>query len=242
MPMSTREAENSKKTLRDNQRQFKELQKSAEGVQEDFNKMLLAEIAEIDARAQKSTRESTRRKKVQVMKGMIMQTYTDDDRSSEVVPVDGEMKSGSVLFTQSCFGCHSLDVDDNKPRIGPSLGIIYNRKAGSHLNYANYSQTMLKADFYWSPLNLYRFMADPKSVVKGTTCGLVERPIKSEEHRADLITLLREFTEEMALNYRLQVIKRVGWSKYQSNLHAGMEERLKGSQREKQEMIRERRI
>ena len=111
-----------------------------------------------------------------------------------------------MVFTKNCLSCHSLEVDDVRQKIGPSLGLVYNRKAGSHLNYPNYTKSMLNAEIYWSPLNLYRFMADPESMVKGTRCGLISRPIKSEEDRADLITLLREFTAEVALNYKLKVI------------------------------------
>lgn len=74
---------------------------------------------------------------------------------------------------------------------GPSLGLIYNRRAGSNTNYESYSDSMLKSTFFWSAKNLYKFMANTRSVIPDTRCWLQKHPLNSEEDRADLITLFR---------------------------------------------------
>jgi len=84
-----------------------------------------------------------------------------------------------MIFMTQCATCHSLDAIDPRPKKGPSLGIVYNRSAGSNLSFPAYSDSMLKSKFFWNPLNLYEYMADPNKLVKGTTCGLVLKPIKS---------------------------------------------------------------
>lgn len=138
------------------------------------------------------------------------------------------MKAGSMLFMRQCSDCHTLEAIDGLTQKGPSLGIIYNRTAGSNTSYPAYSDSLLKAGFFWNPLNLFKFMADPSSLVKGTTCGLIKKPIKNEEDRADLIALFREFTREMKFYIKLKEIQRVGYTQYQSNLHAVKEEKQRG--------------
>jgi cytochrome c2 len=109
-----------------------------------------------------------------------------------------------MVFMKNCSQCHSLEAVDPKPKRGPSLGLIYNRRVGSNVDYEHYTNSMLKSAFFWSPLNLYKFMADPSSLVPKTTCGLSKHPLTSESERADLITMFREFTIEMTFNVRLK--------------------------------------
>lgn len=74
---------------------------------------------------------------------------------------------------------------------GPSLGLIFNRKAGANTNYETYSLDLLKSTFYWSSKNLYNFMYDTKSLLPNTKCRLATKPLKSEEDRADLLALFK---------------------------------------------------
>ncbi len=132
------------------------------------------------------------RKKALALKGHIHKViYTEDDRAADEVPVDGEVKSGTMVYTKLCSACHTLDAIDPKPHKGPSLGLIYNKRAGSNMNFHDYTDQLIKSTFFWSPLNLYRFMADPESLVPKTTCWLAKHPLTSEEDRADLITMFR---------------------------------------------------
>ena len=105
---------------------------------------------------------------------------------------------------KNCANCHSLEGVDPKPMKGPSLGVIYNRRVGSNPNYDYYTDNMLKSTFFWSPLNLYRFMADARSLVPKTSCFLAKKALTSESDRADLITMFREFTPEVSFNMRLK--------------------------------------
>ena len=177
--MSTKEVAYTKDTLKDNHKRFKDLKASAEELRDDVNKRIMAELAELEARSKKSSEKIKRRRRTQALKGEVMDAYAEDDRSSDVVPVDGELKAGTIIYSQNCYSCHSLDVVDKRPMKGPPLGIIYNRRAGSNINFLKYSEGLVKAEFFWSPLNLYKYMADPTSMVPGTTCGLVARPVTS---------------------------------------------------------------
>jgi cytochrome c2 len=100
-------------------------------------------------------------------------------------------KAAQWSIPNSARACHTLDAIDPKPHKGPSLGLIYNKRAGSNMNFHDYTDQLIKSTFFWSPLNLYRFMADPESLVPKTTCWLAKHPLTSEEDRADLITMFR---------------------------------------------------
>ena len=84
-----------------------------------------------------------------------------------------------MLFMKHCAHCHSLDGVDGKIMKGPSLGVIYNRRVGSNTGYEHYTENMLKSTFFWTPRNLYRFMANPNSLVPKTSCRLAKKPLTS---------------------------------------------------------------
>ena len=75
------------------------------------------------------------RKKALALKSEIRGSYTEDDRQAEDIPVDGELKSGTMVFMKHCSMCHSLEAVDPKPMKGPSLGLIYSRRVGSNSGY-----------------------------------------------------------------------------------------------------------
>lgn len=172
-----------------------------------------------------------------------LQPYAkDDDRDIEEVPVDGEVKAGTMVFMKNCSTCHSLEAVDVRPMKGPPLGLIYNRKVGSNTNYELYSNEVMTASFYWTPRNLYNFMGNAASLLPFSKCKLWKSPLQSEADRADLINLFREFTTELAFNVRLKEIQSKGYNNFQTNLHAAKEERARGRQREESEVKRERKI
>jgi len=45
-----------------------------------------------------------------------------------------------MVYMQTCFGCHSLEAVDPKPKKAPSLGLIFNRRIGSNPSYPNYTK------------------------------------------------------------------------------------------------------
>jgi cytochrome c2 len=84
-----------------------------------------------------------------------------------------------------CAKCHGLEHLSNEKKIGPSLGLMFNRKAGSDLSYRNYSHVLANSKIYWTANNLFRFMYNPTVFIMGIKCSGFT--LKSEEDRADLI-------------------------------------------------------
>lgn len=69
------------------------------------------------------------------MKSQVGQVYSNEEDDDIEIPVDGEVKAGSMVFMKNCSTCHSLEAVDGRPMKGPSLGLIYNRRAGSNVTY-----------------------------------------------------------------------------------------------------------
>lgn len=91
----------------------------------------------------------------------------------------------------NCASCHSLETTTNTVDNGPSLGLIFNRKVATDINYLHYSRAAIDRNFFWTAKNLYKFMFDPLKMIPGTRCGLALKPIASESDRADLVTFLK---------------------------------------------------
>lgn len=95
------------------------------------------------------------------------------------MPVDGDLKSGTMVFMKSCAACHSLEAIDPKPTKAPSLGLIYNRRAGSNTSFSTYTNDLITANFYWTPKNLFSFMGNTALLLPKTTCRLATQPLRS---------------------------------------------------------------
>jgi cytochrome c2 len=78
----------------------------------------------------------------------------------------------------NCSGCHSLETVTNTPDNGPTLGLIFNRKVATDLDYFHYSKSAIDKNFYWTTKNLYKFFSDPYSLIPGTRCGVAMKPLK----------------------------------------------------------------
>lgn len=76
-----------------------------------------------------------------------------------------------------CSTCHSLEGIDPRPNKGPSLGLIFNRRAGSNMSYEQYSNQILKSGLFWTSKNLYKFMGNASSLFPKTTCKLRTHPL-----------------------------------------------------------------
>jgi cytochrome c len=66
-------------------------------------------------------------------------------------------------FNNNCRTCHSAKAGDN--RLGPSLGGVVGRKAGTEPGYASYSEALKKSGVVWDEATLDRFIASPEKVV-----------------------------------------------------------------------------
>ncbi len=89
---------------------------------------------------------------------------------------------GARLFTERCSGCHALD----RVKIGPPLGTVFDRIAGSVPDYP-YSPALKHAQLTWTIANLDRWLANPQALVPGN-----KMPIKILETntRRDIVAYL----------------------------------------------------
>jgi len=69
-----------------------------------------------------------------------------------------------MAFNNACRTCHSMKEGDN--RLGPSLGGVVGRKAGSVAGYA-YSPSMQNSGITWDEATLDKFIENPDQVVNG---------------------------------------------------------------------------
>jgi len=91
---------------------------------------------------------------------------------------------GERVF-KKCVSCHSL----TKNKMGPALGNIFGKKAGSVKGY-RYSKAMRNSDIIWTDCSLDGFLTKPRKYIKGTKMRF--SGIKKKSHREALIKYLKE--------------------------------------------------
>jgi len=90
---------------------------------------------------------------------------------------------GKQSFQGRCSACHTL-ADASGDIAGPNLWGVFDRVAGSKEGFG-YSDTLIAADFQWSPDQLNAWLADPKGYLPGNIMGIPE-PVPAAD-RIDLI-------------------------------------------------------
>jgi hypothetical protein len=75
--------------------------------------------------------------------------------------------------------------------IGPNLAGVFGRRVGSAPGF-DYSDALREAGFFWTPAELDRWLADPRSTLQGTRMNF--RPLRDPGERADLIKWLHAAT------------------------------------------------
>jgi cytochrome c oxidase assembly protein subunit 11 len=105
------------------------------------------------------------------------------DLSRLAATSDPDRGQGRRRFAERCAACHNLSIDS----VGPTLGRIVGRRAGSSPGYA-YSAALRQSDFIWSADSLDRWLADPPAFVPGT-----KMPVRviDPSVRRDIIAFLR---------------------------------------------------
>ena len=98
-----------------------------------------------------------------------------------------DTNAGLAAFNQACRTCHTTREGDN--RLGPTLHGVIGRKAGSLLNYNNYSDSMKNANLVWDKSNLERFIANPDQVVPGNNMKPFAG-VASADERAKIVGFL----------------------------------------------------
>ena len=92
--------------------------------------------------------------------------------------------SGEKVFKR-CVACHSF----TKTKIGPPLGNIFDKKAGSVIGF-KYSKPMKSSDIIWNDCTLDKFLKKPRKYIKGTK--MMFSGLKKKSHREAVIKYLKE--------------------------------------------------
>lgn len=92
---------------------------------------------------------------------------------------------GEKLFLKHCASCHSFGCN----KIAPKLEGVFGRRAGSLIDYKNYSAAMKASEVIWSEETIDAFIYDPNGVVPGTPMAAVVF-IENAEDRRDIISYL----------------------------------------------------
>ncbi len=93
---------------------------------------------------------------------------------------------------QKCISCHAVAPEERQQRLpGPFLGGIISRRAAAlpDFEYSPYMAAQGARGIIWDEATLDRYIADPQSLVPGTTMNFVG--IDDPGERADLIAYLK---------------------------------------------------
>jgi cytochrome c len=104
-------------------------------------------------------------------------------------PPAGDAVKGKAVFAR-CAICHDVRPGINK--LGPSLGGVFGRKAGTVAGF-NYSPAMKAAKISWSATTIDSWVTSPSKMVPGNKMAFAG--VSSPEDRANLIAYLQGATK-----------------------------------------------
>jgi len=113
--------------------------------------------------------------------------------SSPAALAAGDVEKGKAVFKR-CQVCHVHDTKTNK--VGPHLGDVVGRKAGSVEGF-HYSDAMKKKGeegLTWTEENIATYLKDPKAFVPGNKMVFVG--LKKDDEIADVIAFLKTPPEQ----------------------------------------------
>lgn len=93
-----------------------------------------------------------------------------------------------VFYSAGCIACHAIECN----RLGPKLGGIIGRPAGSVPDYDSYSEAMTSSDVVWSEETLDAYLADPAAFIPGNGMATSAGKMTDETQRHHLIAFLKE--------------------------------------------------
>jgi len=105
--------------------------------------------------------------------------------SMEALQAADYMK-GKRTFQGRCSACHTL-ADDSGDIAGPNLWGVFDRVAGSKASF-RFSDTLVAADFKWSPDRLDAWLDDPQGYLPGNIMGIPE-PVPAAD-RLELLSFM----------------------------------------------------
>jgi cytochrome c oxidase assembly protein Cox11 len=94
-----------------------------------------------------------------------------------------DAQAGGALFAAQCSGCHALDTS----KIGPALGNVVGREAGSVAGYP-YSAALKHAHLVWTAETLDRWLANPAAFLPGAQMPM---RVDAAAARKDIIAYLQ---------------------------------------------------
>jgi cytochrome c len=103
--------------------------------------------------------------------------------SLPAVAMAADAEAGKTVFNK-CKACHKVD----KNAVGPHLGGVVGRKAGSLPDY-NYSAALKGSGITWDEASLDKWLHGPSKMVPGTK--MIFPGVKDDTDRANLIAYLK---------------------------------------------------
>lgn len=105
-------------------------------------------------------------------------------RASGQAAGEGDPTRGQAIFEKRCIGCHTLDKNEE----GPKLRDVYGRTSGTAAGY-DYSPALKKAAIVWDESSLEKWLTDPDMLVPGTN---MDFEVSKPQERQDLISYLKQ--------------------------------------------------
>jgi len=105
----------------------------------------------------------------------------------------GDPARGATIF-QACAACHATTPGEHMT--GPSLANVWGRKAGTVEGFLRYSDAMGHVDFVWTEDRLDRWLANPESLIPGTSMTFAG--LRDGKARQDVIAYLKAVSENKA--------------------------------------------
>jgi cytochrome c len=97
------------------------------------------------------------------------------------------LRRGEEVYAR-CAGCHAIE----QHRTGPAHCGVFGRKAATAPGFDHYSTALKASGIVWDDKSLVRFLADPMTVVPGTT--MTYMGVTDANDRKALLAWLRNAT------------------------------------------------
>lgn len=121
---------------------------------------------------------------MRALQGLLLASFV----ASAVAAEDTAMLRRGEQVYGRCAGCHSIE----QHRTGPAHCGLFGRKAGTAAGFGHYSPALRAAGIVWDDKSLARFLADPMTVVPGTTMTYLG--VKDAGERQALVAWLKTAT------------------------------------------------
>ena len=113
--------------------------------------------------------------------------------SSTVLAATGDAKAGAQAFRQ-CMACHS--PEERVHMTGPSLALVWGRKAGAVPGFQRYSDALKNSGVNWNEQTLDKWLKNPAAFIPDNAMSFPG--IANNQARRDVIAYLRALSEGKA--------------------------------------------